>query len=127
MEALLDAVEKEKNNRFQKSWTKLDKGTKLNRLLLFIKAESEKNSLTESETKSLKKLLFHRCETNSFNKSGDVDYSNETYKIITIKHLQYNQETKSYSFNYPKKTVKPISKSKSNIDRHFSRSKENKK
>ena len=36
MDELLNAVEKEKNNRFQKLWTKLDKGSKLDRLKLFI-------------------------------------------------------------------------------------------
>ena len=32
MDELLNAVEKEKNNRFQRLWTKLDKGSKLDRL-----------------------------------------------------------------------------------------------
>ena len=126
METLLDAIEKEKNDRFQKTWTKLDKGSKLNRLSIFINSESEKNELDEDETKKLKKLLFHICENGSLNKAGDVDYSDEIYEIVSIKNLNYDEEKRNYSFNLPKKTVKPASKSKSNIDRHFSRSKENK-
>ena len=85
MEGLLEAIEKEKNARFQKSWTKLDKGTKLNRLTIFIKAESEKNELEDDETKKLKKLLFHLCENGSLNKAGDVEYSDEIYEIIRLK------------------------------------------
>ena len=42
MEALINAVNKEKNARFKKSWTKLDKGSKLNRILIFIQEEKEK-------------------------------------------------------------------------------------
>ena len=127
MDELLNAVEKEKNNRFQKLWTKLDKGSKLNRLKLFINEQSEINELNEGETKKLKKLLIHLCENGSLNKSGDVEYSDETYYILSIKNLKYNKEKKTYSFDLPKKTIKPTTKSKSNIDRHFSRSKDNKK
>ena len=125
MDEILNEVEKEKDNRFQKSWAKLDKGSKLNRLSLFIQNESETNDLTETETKSLKKLLFHLCENGSLNKSGDIEYSEESCTILTIKNLKYNN--KKYSFEGGKKTIKHVSKSKSNVDRHFSRSKENKK
>ena len=126
MQDIINAVEKEKNNRFQKSWTKLDKGSKLNRLTLFIEKECEDKDLSEDGKKKLKKLLFHVCENGSLNKVNDVEYSDETYEIISIKNLIYDEDKKSYSFNLPKKVVKPTAKSKSKIDRHFSRSKENK-
>ena len=125
MKAFIDAIDKEKNDRFKNPWAKLDKGSKLNRILIFILAEKEKNNLNEAQVKKLKKLLFLICENGSINKSGDVEYSEETYHIISIKHLEYDGG--SYSFTLPKKKVKTVSKSKSNIDRHFSRSKENKR
>ena len=127
MDELLNAVEKEKNNRFQRLWTKLDKGSKLDRLKLFIEEQSEINELNNNEIKKLRKLLIHLCENGSLNKSGDVEYCDETYHILSIKNLKYNKEKKTYSFDLPKKTIKPTTKSKSNIDRHFSRSKGNKK
>ncbi len=126
MQEIINAVEKEKDNRFQKPWTKLDKGSKLNRLSLFIEKECEDKDLSEDGKKKLKKLLFHVCENGSLNKVNDVEYSDETYEIISIKNLIYDEDKKSYSFNLPKKVVKPTAKSKSKIDRHFSRSKENK-
>lgn len=126
MQSIIDAVEKEKENRFKKSWAKLDKGLKLNRLTLFIENEVSDKELSEEDQKKLKKLLFHVCENGSLNKVNDVEYSEETYEIISIKNLIYDENKKSYSFNLPKKVVKPTAKSKSKIDRHFSRSKENK-
>ena len=126
MQDIINAVEKEKDNRFQKSWTKLDKGSKLNRLTLFIEKECEDKDLSEDGKKKLKKLLFHVCENGSLNKVNDVEYSDETYEIVSIKNLIYDEDKKTYSFNLPKKVVKPTAKSKSKIDRHFSRSKENK-
>ena len=126
MQSIIDAVEKEKNDRFQKPWTKLDKGSKLNRLTLFIENESVEKELGEDGKKKLKKLLFHVCDNGSLNKVNDVEYSDETYEIISIKNLIYDENKKSYSFNLPKKVLKPTAKSKSKIVRHFSRSKENK-
>tara|TARA_Y100001970_G_scaffold283842_1_gene399948 strand:+ start:1941 stop:2324 length:384 start_codon:yes stop_codon:yes gene_type:complete len=127
MQDIIDAVEKEKDNRFQKSWVKLDKGSKLNRLTHFIENETANKNLNEEGEKKLKKLLFHFCENGSLNKVNDVEYCDETYEIISIKNLIYDENKKSYSFKLPKKVVKPTAKSKSKIDRHFSRSKDNKK
>lgn len=127
MQSIIDAVEQEKESRFKKSWAKLDKGSKLNRLTLFIESEVSDKELSEDSQKKLKKLLFHVCENGSLNKVNDVEYSEETYEIVSIKNLIYDENKKSYSFNLPKKVVKPTAKSKSKIDRHFSRSKENKK
>ena len=126
MQSIIDAVEKEKDNRFQKTWTKLDKGSKLNRLTFFIESEVENKELSKDNQKKLKKLLFHVCENGSLNKVNDVEYNEEICEIVCIKNLIYDENKKSYSFNLPKKVVKPTAKSKSKIDRHFSRSKENK-
>ena len=97
MEAFIDAMEKERNERFKKPWTKLDKGTKLNRLLIFICEEKEKRDLDETQVKQLKKLLSLQCENGTLNKASDVDYSDETYHIVSIKHLQYDEEKEVYS------------------------------
>ena len=126
MDQLIFAIENEKNNRFNKIWTKLDKGSKLNRISKYIENETNKNNLNDEEKQLLHKLLIYLCENGSLNKIGDVHYCNEKLQILNIKNLKYDEQNKKYSFNLPKKTIKPTSKSKSNIDRHFSRSKENK-
>ena len=60
-----------------KSWVKLDKGSKLNHLTLFIEKECEDKNLNEEGKKKLKKLLFHVCENGSLNKVNDVEYSDD--------------------------------------------------
>ena len=67
-------------------------GTKLNRLLIFICEEKEKHDLDETQVKQLKKLLFLQCENGTLNKANDVDYSDETYHIVSIKNLEYNEK-----------------------------------
>ena len=127
MEDLFNAIDSEKKNRFTKSWSKWERGTKLNRLNDFIESEKEKNELNDEEYQNLHVLITDLFDKSVFSKSSEVDYCETETKIISITNLIYDEETKIYSFNLPKKLVKPSTKSKSKIDRHFSRSKENKK
>ncbi len=126
MDDLLKKLEAEKELRFKKPWAKLEKGNKLNRLNIYIEDEIKEKELNEDSSKKLKKLLHTIFEKGILSKSSEIEYCNETCKIISIKNLVYEEDKKEYNFNLPKKVVKPTTKSKSKIDRHFSRSKENK-
>lgn len=126
MDDLLKKLESEKEERFKKQWAKLEKGNKLNRLNLYIGDEISEKELNEDTIKKLKKLLNTIFEKGILSKSSEIEYCIETCKILNIKNLVYDEDKNEYNFNLPKKTVKPTTKSKSKIDRHFSRSKENK-
>ena len=126
MDDLLKRLESEKEERFKKPWAKLEKGNKLNRLNLYIEQETKEKELNEDTIKKLKKLLHTIFEKGILSKSSEIEYCNETCKILNIKNLVYDEGKNEYNFNLPKKTLKPTTKSKSKIDRHFSRSKENK-
>jgi hypothetical protein len=123
MDQLLKVIENEKNNRFKNSWIKLDKGSKLNRLKIYIEKQQIENDLTDKEGDKLKKILFNLCENDSLNKTIDIDYDIESCEIKNIKNLKYNKDKNLYEYDLPKKIIKSPSKSKSNIDRHFSKSK----
>ena len=82
-------------------------------------------NITQHQEKQLKTLLYQLCESGALNKTTDVEYSDETYHILSIKNLEFDEITKKYSFKIPEKKTKNISKSKSNIERHFNRSKGN--
>ena len=98
----------------------------LNRLNIYIEDEISEKELSEDTIKKLKKLLHTIFEKGILSKSSEIEYCNETCKILNIKNLVYDEDKSEYNFNLPKKVVKPTTKSKSKIDRHFSRSKENK-
>ena len=128
MEELFKGIEKEKEERFRKTWSKLDKGSKLNRIHLFIKTEKIDKELNDSQEKQLKTLLVRIFETGGLNKASEIDYSQETYQIESIKNLNFNEETNKYEFvSQVKKKKTEGGKSKSNVERHFSRSKETKR
>ena len=122
-----EILQLETQNRFKNPWSKLDKGTKLNRIGLFVKKEKIKNELSDKQEAELKELLFRIIYSGELNKISEITYSIEDLEITEIKNLLYDSKTKKYSYNNAKKKKKPeTSKSKSNIDRHFSRSKEKK-
>jgi hypothetical protein len=123
MEQLLVKMDSEAQNRFKKPWTKLDKGCKLNRLSQYVKHQKAENNLTDDQEKRLKILLFQLCETSALNKCSDVLYDTDDTKILEINNLEHNQKDNTYTFKKPSKKSKHTpSKSKGNIEKHFSRS-----
>ena len=124
MEDLLQKIDIERAARFKKPWPKLDKGSKLSRLSLYVKHEKGEKGLSDDDEKKLKILLTQLCDAGALNKSSEVTYSAEDECIQSIKNLVYDEELTTYSFARVEKKVKPSQKSKSNVDRHFSRSKE---
>lgn len=130
MERLLEGIDKEKDNRFMKSWSKLDKGSKLNRIYLFIKKEKIRLELNDTEEKQLKNLVLNLFNSGSLNKSSEIEYCLKECEIKNIKNLTFDEENRRFSFSSiqkKKKSENGGSKSKTNIEKHFSRSKENKK
>ena len=110
------------DDRFGKPWSKMDKGSKLNRLTQYIKLEKTERGFSDDDEKKLKIMLMQLCNSGALNKNTDVVYNPETKLIENIKNLTYNEDH-TYSFKRPVKKHKTTpSKSKSNIDRHFSRS-----
>jgi len=126
MEDIFQEIEKEKEERFKKSWSKLDKGSKLNRLSIFIKMQKSESEFSDSVEKQLKDLLYRLCESGALNKINEIEYCNEKFQIMKIKNLEFNDSTGKYEYKKLEKKKTNISKSKSNIEKHLSRSKTNK-
>ena len=105
------------NCRFQLPWNKLEKGQKLNRILLFIKQETEEKSLPDVLAKELKSMLFNACDRGLFNKVSDVSYNSETGLIESFKCLEFNETSKKYKLKTKGSKNRSVSKSRSNIDR----------
>ena len=105
------------DKRFLQPWNKLEKGSKMNRILVFVETESISKELTPVLSKSLKQLLFKGCESGLFNKVTDVDYDEETGIIDSFKSLEFNESTKKYKLKTGSTKNRSVSKSRSNIDR----------
>ena len=103
--------------RFTLPWNKLEKGVKMNRILIFIQSEKEEHTLTEQQSKELKNLLFKACENGLFNKISDVEYDESKAEIKSIKNLEFNESSKKYKIKTGGTKNRSVSKSRSNIDR----------
>lgn len=103
--------------RFTLPWNKLEKGVKMNRILIFIQSEKDKYTLTEQQSKELKNLLFKACENGLFNKISDVEYDESKAEIKFIKNLEFNESSKKYKIKTGGTKNRSVSKSRSNIDR----------
>lgn len=131
MEAVLQKIDQEKENRFKKQWTKLDKGSKLNRLLLFVKMEKAEKNLSDNSENQLKTLLIQLHSTNLLNKTSEIEYDIENSTIINIHNLHF--ENDKYYFQKSEKTKTKGTKKNtsqtntSNLERHFNRSKKSTK
>ena len=124
---IVKLIEEESQNRFNKSWIKLDKGSKINRIFLFIKKEKIKNELTDTEELRLKELLLKLLDSNCLNKNSNIEYSETQAEILKIKELKYISETKIYSHSIKKKKKTDVSRSKSKIEKQFNKNKDKKK
>ena len=88
---------------------------KLNRINLFIKKQKEENGLNDTQTKSLKDILFKACNDGMLNKMSDVTYKDE--EIQSIRNLEFNEQTKKYKLKTSSSKHRVNVKSRSNIDR----------
>jgi hypothetical protein len=131
MDELFKKIDAEKENRFKKPWTKLDKESKLDRLLLFIKMQKTENHLSDNQENQLKTLVLQLYSKNMLNKTIDIGYDRENSIIVEIMNLNFDENTKKYSFLKSEKKNSKKSSSQtphnSNIERHFNRSKKSNK
>ena len=112
-----DDKDEKPDPRFTLPWNKLEKGVKMNRLLIFIQSQREEHTLTEQQSKELKNLLFKACENGLFNKISDVEYDESKAEIKSIKNLEFNESSKKYKIKTGGTKNRSVSKSRSNIDR----------
>ena len=101
-EKIKKLLHKEKKQYYKQPWNKLDNGMKINRLKHFCESQKEKNSLSDKEFETLKKLLITSCTSGKLNKSSDIVYNKEEGFIESIKILKYTEETKHIKYNIVK-------------------------
>ncbi len=109
------------DTRFLLPWNKLERGMKMNRILLFIDSEKTDKGLSEQQAKQLKNLLFTGCDSGQFNKQSDVKYNIEEGKIESFKNLEFNESSKKYKLKTGGSKSRSVTKSRSNIDRLMKR------
>ena len=115
---IIPFIDNETKNIYCKTWNKLEKGQRLNRINIFIDDLFKNNLLPEDKCKRLKAIIHNHINNGKLNKNTDVEYCQEGTCILSIKGLTINEKTKTFQMKIEKsKKTKQSGKSKTNIDR----------
>lgn len=118
MQFVMDIVDEERKNLYNKQWARLDKSIKYKLITEYINNYIIENKLTDNVSEQLKKLLYNNLKLNKLNKQSDVVYDSIDHKITKINVLIYNEEKNKYEIKSKTNTKAKINnKSKTNIDR----------
>ena len=125
MKDLMEMVDSERVNITNKTWSRIEKSTRLRLLNEYIENYVLENSLEDEITKQFKTIVIKAFQSNLLNKQSDIKYDIESNKIIDILILKYNEEKNIYEIKTKDNKIKvtPKTKSKSNIDKLLNNSK----
>jgi len=124
MKDILEKVDSQIDNSYNKPWSKLNKSNKLVLLNKYIDSTCIDNNIKNN--KQLKMLVHNSLTMGLLNKQSAVDYNIKDNIIDNISIIEYDESTKEFSLkNNTVKIKTNKSKSKSNIDKILNRSKSN--
>ena len=86
-------------NIYSRTWGRLEKRLRINKLNEFIEQIKIENDFDDDKSKELSELLMHLLTTNKINKATEIKYNKEECKILEIYGLKFE----SNNFNYQKK------------------------
>ena len=110
-------IDLEKNKIYNQTWTKLDNGSKINKLQEYSIKLSLEYELNDNQKNKLTKLLTSACNKGKLNKISEVEYDKDNCEITNIKILIFNPDLKSFSLKLSENKSKSKNSSKSNIER----------
>jgi hypothetical protein len=103
-------LEKESNLNKHEPWNKLDKTDKIKQLIEYVEASAATFVLNETEIQECKTYLIESLDKKKLQHVKDVQYDNQTGKILTIPSLHFNTTSRKFTF---KRNEKRASTSKS--------------
>ena len=112
-------IDLEKDKIYNQTWTKLDNGSKINKLQEYSIKLSLEYELNDNQKNKLTKLLTSACNKGKLNKISEVEYDKDNCEITNIKILIFNSDLKTFALKFSENKSKSKNSSKSNIERLF--------
>ncbi len=112
-----DYLDTEKLGNVNDSWTKLDKTTKLKKLLIYADVYKLEQNLSETDYDSLVSYFKDCLDKKKLHKVKEVNYNKDTGLIASIPGLVYNKSSNNFTLkNIDKKisTIKSLAPKKLN-------------
>ena len=125
MKDLMEMVDSERVNITNKTWSRIEKSTRLQLLNEYIDNYILEKSLEYESAKQFKTIIIKAFQSNLLNKQSDIKYDTETNKILDITILKFNKGKNLFELKTRDNKVKitPKTKSKTNIDKLLNNSK----
>jgi hypothetical protein len=108
-------LEQERNINKREPWNKLDKTDKIKQLTDYVSQSASKFSLSEAEIIEYQSYLVDSLDKKKLQHVKDVQYDNQSGKIIIIPNLHFNPTTRKFTFKRNEKrtsTVKSLGSGK---------------
>ena len=90
-------MEQDKLAKKKKTWSKLDNGTRIQKLSNFVEEYSKKNKYTKKQNVNLKAFLLKALDRKKLHKTKEVNFNVEKQEIEDIPCLNYNKEKKKFT------------------------------
>ena len=103
-------LEKESNLNKHEPWNKLDKTDKIKQLTDYVDTSAPTFALNQSEIQEFKTYLIESLDKKKLQHVKDVQYDNQSGKILNIPSLHFNTTSRKFTF---KRNEKRASTSKS--------------
>ena len=125
MKDLMEMVDSERVNITNKTWSRIEKSTRLQLLNEYIDNYILEKSLEYESAKQFKTIIIKAFQSNLLNKQSDIKYDIENSNIIDITIIKFNKEKNLFELKTRDNKVKitPKTKSKTNIDKLLNNSK----
>ena len=108
LEKLENFLDAEKQNNILDSWAKLDKTTKLKKLLIYANTYKEENGLSDQEYELLVSYFKDCLDKKKLQKVKEVIYDKTTGLITNIPVLVHNKSTNNFTIKNLDKKVSTI-------------------
>ena len=108
-------LEKESNLNKNEPWNKLDKTDKIKQLTEYVNTSASNFSLNPTEMADFKSYLIDSLDKKKLQHVKDVQYDNQTGKILNIPNLHFNTTSRKFTFKRNEKrasTVKSLGSGK---------------
>ena len=83
-------------NMYSRTWGRLEKKLKTNKLNEFLERVKKENSLSTEKTLELKELIFNLLSSNKINKASELKYDKEKCEILEIIGLKFTNNNFEY-------------------------------
>lgn len=97
-------------NNKDEPWSKLDKTTRINKLLNYVEKYSIKNELSDDVKQKMKAYVIDCLDKKRFQRVKDVTYDKITGEIIDIPGLLFIKQTKHFTLKNTEKRVSTLKK-----------------